>query len=355
MSSLSNSNATTDASPQTAATAPLRQTADGWSLAEWTRRERETKRRALAAHGEAGAWRVINREARGVMRRYSTSFFIVSRFLPAAKRAEVEAVYAAVRYPDEIVDTFPLTPGERLRRLDEWGAFYETTLRAATMEEALRDGVPCFLAAFVKVVRERGIPPEHYRAFLAAMRRDVAPQPFATLEELIDDYIYGSAIVVGYFLAHVYGSDTEADFERALKSARHLGIALQLTNFLRDVAEDRKHGRVYLPQDMLRAAGMTDLDVDDSAQQRAALSRVRRRLAAITDAYYARARADVDAFAPDSRLAINACIKVYGRLDNRIGQSADGILRRESVPLREKFAVLPPSKYWRLPLAFLRR
>ncbi|HVF68498.1 MAG TPA: hypothetical protein VM914_12590 [Pyrinomonadaceae bacterium] len=65
--------------------------------------------RALAAASEDGAWRVLAREARGVMRAYTTSFFIVSRFLPSRKRAEVEAVYAAVRFPDEVVDTFPLS------------------------------------------------------------------------------------------------------------------------------------------------------------------------------------------------------------------------------------------------------
>ncbi|HEU4508110.1 MAG TPA: phytoene/squalene synthase family protein [Pyrinomonadaceae bacterium] len=324
-----------------------------WDMETWTALEKRTRARALDASDEQAAWRVLTREARGVMRAYTTSFFIVSRFLPPHKRAEVEAIYAAVRYPDEIVDTFPLTDFERGELLDQWQADYETGLRCASLEAALRSNVPCFLAAFTRVVRERAIPPEHYRAFLDAMRHDTRPRPFASLDDLVENYIYGSAVVVGYFLTHVYGARTDAEFGRALASARALGIALQLTNFLRDVAEDQRRGRVYLPQNILSAAGIEVLDADDSQQQRA-LAAVRRQLAAVADEYYAVALCALDVFSADCRLAIHACIKVYRRLNERIAASS-GIDRRASVPLREKFQVLPPSKYWRIPLAYFIR
>src|SRR5215217_6428306 len=115
-------------------TAPTSQ--EGWSMGVWLLRERRAREAALSSCSEQAAWRVLNREARRVMRAYTTSFFIVSRFLPRAKRREVEAVYAAVRYPDEVVDTFPLDAGERLRLLDEWGAHYETGIKSATLHEA---------------------------------------------------------------------------------------------------------------------------------------------------------------------------------------------------------------------------
>jgi len=325
-----------------------------WSLEEWELIERGMRTRALAETSEQAAWNIISRQARAVMRAYTTSFFIVSRFLPAVKRTEVEVIYAAVRYPDEIVDTFPLERAEQLRRLDEWSEGYEAGLAANSIHDALRNGVPCFLASFTKVVGERGIPPEHYRAFLAAMRRDAQPRPFETLTDLIDNYIYGSAVVVGYFLAYVYGANSPENFPRALASARALGIALQLTNFLRDVGEDQRRGRVYLPLDMLRAEGLTKLDVYDE-RQRPALAQVLRQLVSMAESYYAEAERDVDAFSPDCQTAIRACINVYRRLNERIGQSPDGVRHRESVPTIEKFGVLPPSKYWRIPLAYLRR
>ena len=325
-----------------------------WSESDWKRLERQTCARALRASSEEAAWEIIIRQARAVLRAYSTSFFIVTRFLPPHKRAQVEAVYAAVRYPDEIVDSFPLGPAERMRRLDAWAAQYEEALAADSIKDSLGRRTPCFLASFSRVVRETAIPPEHYRSFLAAMRLDVCPRRFSTLDDLIESYVYGSAIVVGYFLAYIYGAPSESDFARALASARHLGVALQLTNFLRDVGEDQRRGRLYLPQDLLHDEGVLEADAADQRQQ-AALHRVLRRMAAVAEDYYARALADLDAFSADSRTAIRACIDVYRRLNERISHSPRGLLHRESVPLSEKFKALPPSKYWRLPLAYLAR
>jgi phytoene synthase len=332
---------------------PQTKTEDVWSRERWWQIELDTHRRALAAHSDAEIWEIVVKQARSVLKTYSTSFFIVTRFLPPAKRAKVEAIYAAVRYPDEIVDSFPLTQMRQSRLLAEWAEYYDAALCCNSIRESLEHGVPCFVAGFSEVVRECGIPPEHYHAFLDAMRLDVWPRRFATLDDLIDSYVYGSAIVVGYFLTYVYGSPKSQDFDRALKSARDLGIALQLTNFLRDVAEDQRRGRVYLPQDLLNAEGIEEMDATDPNQQ-AALNNVLRKLTAITEDYYESSLANLDAFHHDSRLAIRACIDVYRQLNRRIANSPRGIQHRESVPMREKFRVLPRSKYWRLPLAFLR-
>lgn len=326
----------------------------GWSEAEWARFDDETRRRALAAGSEADAWRVVVRASRAVMRKYTTSFFIVSRFLPRAKRDQVEAIYAAVRYPDEVVDTFPLPPDRRMEILDRWGRDYERGLGIPTLCAGLDAGVPAFLAGFHEVVRRAAIPPEHYRAFLDAMRRVVRPRPFATLDALVNDYIHGSAVVVGYFLAHVYGPSAPGRFADALACSRDLGIALQLTNFLRDVTEDARRGRLYLPLDLLREEGLEAPDPADPAHGEA-IGRVVRRLAEHAAGLYHRAQGKLDAFAADSRVAIRACIDVYGLLNDRILRSPGGIARRESVPMREKLRALPAGKYWRIPLAYLLR
>jgi phytoene synthase len=327
--------------------------AEAWSQAQWARLDDETRARALAAGTEEEAWAVLVRQARAVLKHYSTSFFIVTRFLPPLKRAKVEAIYAAVRYPDEIVDTFPISQVRRAVLLNEWEEWYGAALGSGSIRESLEIGAPCFVTAFVEVVRAAGIPREHYHAFLDAMRMDVWPRRFETLDDLIDGYIYGSAIVVGYFLTYVYGSTTPRDFDRALRSARNLGIALQLTNFLRDVAEDERRGRVYLPQDLLRAESIDELTASDP-DRHDALHRVLRPLTALTEEYYQRSLADLEAFQADSRVAIRACIDVYRQLNDRIARSPLGILHRESVPMAEKFKVLPRSKYWRLPLAYFR-
>ena len=325
-----------------------------WSFQDWKNLDSRIREQVSQYPDEEKIWRVLVKAARRVMRNYTTSFFIVSRFLPAEKRAQVEAIYAAVRYPDEITDSFRLPADKKLRLLDEWRAFYEIGISAASLREALDLNVPAFLAPFTKVVRDNSIPADYYRSFLDSMRADVNPRVYSTLEDLIDNYVYGSAVVVGYFLAYVYGTETIEDFPRATRSARALGIALQLTNFLRDVSEDQKRGRTYLPADLLGQAGIENPDVHDKSQH-VALAGVIRQLCVVAEEYYAIASADLDAFSRDCRPAINSCILVYRRLNERIAGSRLTFEHRESVPLKEKFQVLPTSKYWRIPVAYLVR
>ncbi len=322
-----------------------------WDEAYWRNFEAETCRRILHSGSDLIAWQFAARRSRAILRVYSTSFFLVTRFLPPAKRAEVEVIYAAVRFPDEVVDSFPLRPEDQHAYLDLWAGAYNRSLAMQSVRERVASGVPSVVAAFAQVVRDREIPPEHYHAFLAAMRNDIAPRPYRDMDDLVESYIYGSATVVGYFLAYVYGPSAPANFERALRSSRDLAIALQLTNFLRDVGEDQRRGRVYLPLDLLQDQGISKLDVNDSAQL-AGLRTVLRSVSATAENHYALAESTLDAFAPDCRVAIRACIDVYRQLNLRIGRSMEGVRHRESVPMSVKFQVLPGSKYWRLPLAW---
>jgi phytoene synthase len=318
----------------------------------WAQLNNRLRTAALARRDDRSLWLTVADGARRVLRRYSSSFFIVTRFLPREKRRAVEVIYAAVRYPDEIVDTFNLSPAERLERLNLWSDAYERALEYPTLREALTDGVPVFAAAFAHVVQQYGIPPEYYRSFLEAMKRDAEPEPFGTMDDLIESYVYGSAIVVGYFLAYVYGPSERSGFARALWGSRNLGIALQLTNFLRDVGDDRRRGRLYLPLDILSAEGLTPQSLyhhHNTAAVRQALGRFAR----IAEEYYVEAERDLDAFSPDCVPAIRACIEVYRALNRRLDSSDRSFYHRESVPVMEKLRALPVSKYWRLPLAFI--
>jgi phytoene synthase len=324
-----------------------------WKPEQWTQLEVELRLVLQAAGDDKAAWKYVTRAALRVMAHYSTSFYVVSRFLPLHKRERVEVIYASVRYPDEVVDSFDIPDEQRLQRLNEWSGNYEKALKFYDLRDAVAEGVTPLLAAFAKVVHEAHIPPEHYRAFLGAMRMDVSPRPFQTLEDLIDSYIYGSAIVVGYFLAHVYGPAKPELMPDALVCARNLAIALQLTNFIRDVKEDHRRGRVYLPQDLLRWAD-ADMDrLNDSASRMRVIA-VIHQVAAFAEDAYRRAGENLDVFAPDSRIAIKACIDVYRKLNQRIVASDDCVTRRESVSSWGKFMALPTRKYWHLPLYAVR-
>lgn len=322
-----------------------------WDLSRWQRLETKARGELARARSEQAAWRLAVRFSRRVLRAYSSSFFLVTRFLPRRKREQVEVIYASVRYPDEIVDTFPLPPARQIAMLDAWEHAYLDALRQEGMRTRAAAGIPWILAAFADVVHRANIPAEHYRAFLDSMRRDARPALYPDLESLIADYVYGSAIVVGYFLTHVYGPGPAATMTEALDCARELGIALQLTNFARDVFDDRRRNRLYLPLDMLSAEGLTPDRCHDSCN-RSALRRAVRRMALSADAGYNRARRRLGAFAPDCRAAIGACIEVYGALNRRFLDENAPARSRVSLSAAEKFRVLPADKYWRVPLAY---
>jgi len=317
----------------------------------WKRLEQEMRNKAGRARSEHSAWGLLVRASRRVLRAYSSSFFLVTRFLPPAERAEVEVIYGSVRYPDEIVDTFPMPEQQKLTLLDGWQEAYLEAVAQEGLRARIRAGAPWILAGFAEVVRRRGIPREHYVSFLGAMRRDVKPKPFATLEALIDEYVYGSAIVVGYFLTHVYGHAPGARLEDALACARELGIALQLTNFARDVFEDHCRGRLYLPLDMLAQEGLDPFNYLEERNE-AALKRAIRSLAGKAESGYEIARKNLNVFAPRCRAAIGACVEVYQSLNRRILVGDAPVRHRVSVSSSEKFRVLPADKYWRVPLAY---
>jgi len=324
-----------------------------WDATGWAQRDGKVSRRILRAGSPWQAWDQIVRAAGCILRTYSSNFFLVTRFLPADKRAEVEVTYAAVRYPDEIVDSFAVPAAEKTALLDAWEESYRSALRPAGLAEQVASGIPWILAGFAHVVRRRSIPPEHYLAFLDAMRRDVRPAPFADFDELIHGYVYGSAVVVGYFLTHIYGADSRAAPAEALECARQLGVALQLTNFARDVEEDRRRGRLYVPADWLAHEGLSPEQALEAAPGEE-LRRAARRLAEEAEPRYQYARRHLSAFSPDCRAAIRASIEVYQAVNRRVLEGRAGAARRARLNAVEKFRLLPAAKYWRLPLAYAR-
>ena len=215
--------------------------------------------------------------------------------------------------------------------------------------------MPILLAGFTEVVKKYSIPPSYYESFLDAMELDVEPRDFEDTDDLINNYVYGSAIVVGYFLAYVYGSSQIDNFEDTLKSSKELGIALQLTNFIRDINEDLKRGRVYIPKTILNNNGIDLKNYGNNVNQNtSSINAARMELASIANKYYKESEKGIESFSPESRIAIKACIELYGKLNDRIISRGNDIKTRESLSWSEKLGALPSSKYWKLPIAYLK-
>jgi 15-cis-phytoene synthase len=188
---------------------------------------------------------------RRVQKGHSRTYYFSTSLFPKEIRPHVHALYAFMRYADEIVDSPGTTTlDEQLAGLQ---SFEEETM-AAVSGEAVPNPV---LRAFATTVLLRGIEPGLIEAFMRSMKMDTRVFRYPTYEDL-EEYTYGSAAVVGLMMCRVIGATDEA----ANPHAEALGVAMQLTNFLRDVREDWARGRVYLPLADLERFGYTEEELE---------------------------------------------------------------------------------------------
>lgn len=178
---------------------------------------------------------------------HGKTYFLATLLLPKAKRPFVHALYGFARFADEIVDDLAsqLSNEEKARALSNWGNNVLLDLRRGFSEDLVG-------GALIDTVNRFAIPHEYFEAFLHSMTMDLTVQEYETFDDLME-YIYGSAAVIGLEMAPILGFTDVA----ALESAKKLGIAFQLANFIRDVDEDLDRGRIYLPIQELALHGVT--------------------------------------------------------------------------------------------------
>ena len=246
-------------------------------------------------------------QARTAIANGSKSFALASRMMPRASRDQVALVYAWCRRADDAVDEVPASA---------------QPAALATLEHELDEiyrGTPAdpVLAGFGEVVRVRSIPRAYPAALLAGMGMDVTGTRYQTLDDL-KAYCWRVAAVVGLMMSHVLGVRRD----EALVEAAHLGIAMQLTNVCRDVAEDWQRGRLYIPDQLLAkhgAPGLADrLGGPLPADAVAPLARAVEELLAIADTHYRRADRGIAALPWRGALAVRAARRIYAAIGGRI-------------------------------------
>lgn len=264
--------------------------------------------------------RVAQHSAATVIQGYSTSFGWASRLLHEPVRTHVRSIYALVRIADEIVDDpiADLTPEVRGQLLDEFEA--ETA-------RAVRRGRSTNLAvhAFALAARRYRIGPELLDPFFASMRADLAVA--AHDRQSLDEYVYGSAEVVGLMCLRVFVDGDDAAYERLRGPARSLGAAFQKVNFLRDLAEDHDElGRTYFPG--LDPDAFTDAHRDQLLDE--------------IDADLHHAATAIPQLPPSSRAAVAAAHGLYAGLSTRLRATPAARIRRARVrvPDHEKARIL---------------
>lgn len=262
---------------------------------------------------------------RALMRGGSRTFFAASLLLPARVRAPACALYAFCRLADDAVDDGdqPLAALAGLNaRLD---AIYAGRPRAIEADTALAG-----------VVHRFAIPRTLLEALLEGFVWDLEGRRYETLEDL-QAYAARVAGTVGAMMALVMDTrDTDA-----VARACDLGVAMQLTNIARDVGEDARRGRIYLPLAWLREAGV-DADAWLAAPRfDAAIGAVVQRLLAAADALYLRAEHGIAALPRDCRAAILAARLVYAEIGVQLAREGlDSVRRRTVVHGRRKLALL---------------
>jgi phytoene synthase len=191
-------------------------------------------------------------KCREITKKYGTSFYFATQFFPREVRGGIYAIYAFARIPDEIVDDPDCDDHDQaIRKLTVWSEDWREAMWAGGSET---DAVLNFIAKAFKKYR---IPMEDCEAFLKSMFMDEEKFAYENYAEL-EDYMFGSAGVIGLMVTRVVGYSSDNAFEYAKK----LGYAFQLTNFLRDIREDYDElGRVYMPQDELAKFGLTNSDI----------------------------------------------------------------------------------------------
>lgn len=283
----------------------------------------------------------VVRDSRDMIRRGSRSFAAAARLFDPVTRQRAWMLYAWCRYCDDQIDGQALgmpasppaggtdTPGARLQRLmDETRHALNDDPGACGMDDPTGRSV---FAAFRRVARECGLPERYPLELLRGFGMDVEHQRYQTLDDTLL-YCYRVAGVVGVMMAYVMGVSGRPVLQRAAD----LGIAFQLTNIARDVADDALAGRCYLPAEWLADEGLVPGRHCDPAR-RQALAAVVTRVLDEADRYYESASTGLRFLPFRSAWAIATALRVYrdiGGLVRARGEAAWA--QRTVVPRRRK-------------------
>ncbi|MGW0348661.1 phytoene/squalene synthase family protein [Streptomyces anthocyanicus] len=265
--------------------------------------------------------------------RHGKTYFLATRLLPLERRSAVHALYGFARWADDIVDDLDRhrTAGERDRALRRLESDLADGLRTGTGREPV-------VRAVADTADRYDIDHVLFADFLSSMRADLTVTHYPTYADL-QAYVHGSAAVIGLQMLPVLGTVT--DRKEAAPHAAALGVAFQLTNFLRDVGEDLDRGRVYLPGSLLTAHGVDRPLLEWSRRTGRRDRRIRAALVAaeaMTRRVYRTAEPGIAMLDPRVRPCIRAAFTLYGGILDAIAEQDYTVLHRRAVVSRRRRA-----------------
>ncbi len=266
----------------------------------------------------------VYREAAKATAEGSKSFYFATRFFPDELARAAHAVYWFCRHTDDLVDECDSVEQGRMD-LEEWS---DALTRALTTGRSTHP----VLSVFAQTVRDYRIPHQYPLELIEGMRMDLNGMRYKTFGEL-RQFCYRVASVVGLMMSHVIGFEG-----KALGHAVDLGIAMQLTNILRDVGEDLERGRIYFPQEDMERFGYSERDLCARLRNDAFRSLMRFQVARARE-YYESAMPGIPLLDKRGRFAVRVAADVYAAILKRIEKSDYDVFDRRAV-------VPPVQKYW---------
>ncbi len=254
--------------------------------------------------------------AKAITKHHAKTFYFASRFLKSDKRNATYVVYAICRISDEIVDNTTVDSCEKnLEKL-------EKNITDAYNQDILDDAI---LSAFRQTIRKYKIPKQYFLELIAGMYLDLKKNRYNNFSEL-SDYCYKVAGVVGLIMLQIFGcKDT-----RAQSYAIDLGIAMQLTNILRDIKEDYLRGRIYLPEDEMKNFNVTESDIS-AARVNDNFKQLLKFQIARAKEYYKKAQSGVPLIADiNCRFVASAMTNIYSGILNAIENNNYDVFTRRA-------------------------
>jgi len=265
---------------------------------------------------------------RDLARREAKNFYPTFRLLPRGPRLSMYALYSFMRRTDDLADG-PGEPASKAESLRRWRADLDRALAGHA------DGWPG-LAALADTVAKHRMVPSHLHEVIDGVEMDLTPRSYQTFDDLYL-YCYRVASAVGLSCLSIWGYRSEGG--RAEAMAEACGVALQLTNILRDVGEDARMGRIYLPADDLARFGVRPEDLTastPSAAARALFEATARR----AYEYYAKALPLIPLVSPTGRPILSAIAGIYrALLDEIVRRDYEVLTGRVRLPAWKKAAI----------------
>jgi phytoene synthase len=274
-----------------------------------------------------------------IARREARNFHLAFRLLPRAQRRSMCALYAFMRHTDDLADE-PAEVAKKLEALERWKRDLDAALAGAPSRWP-------GLLALADTVSGCGIPASHLQEVIEGVLMDVQPRRYATFDEL-RAYCYLVASAVGLSCIHIWGY--QSDGGRAERMAVACGIALQLTNIIRDVREDAQRGRIYLPEDEMDRFGVEPEDLSAHRPRPGLRALLQYEACRAYDLYH-HARELLPLVEPVGRPVFMTIVGIYrALLDQIVRRDYDVLSSRVRVPAWRKGAIAIQA----IPLKFQR-